>query len=125
MEIFKAHGLTQTPNAVGDVINAPEKQRGGVYGTAPQMASCLSNRQVARWVTPQGEKDERPQFDPADFVRSKGTLYSLSKDGKGTAGPLVADWPHPWSVSWTKQPTSAAGANCRTSTATTAPAASC
>ncbi len=36
---------------------------------------------------PQGEGDSRPQFDPADFVRSKGTLYSLSKEGKGTAGP--------------------------------------
>jgi hypothetical protein len=52
------------------------------------MASCL-NRQVARWVTPQGPADNRPQFDPAAFVRSKGTLYSLSKEGKGTAGPLV------------------------------------
>jgi hypothetical protein len=53
------------------------------------MASCLTNRQVSRWVTPQGPADNRPQFDPAAFVRSKGTLYSLSKEGKGTAGPLV------------------------------------
>jgi hypothetical protein len=34
--------------------NAPGKQRGGVYGTALQMASCLTNRQVARCVTPRG-----------------------------------------------------------------------
>ncbi|GAB2756708.1 hypothetical protein GCM10027090_28650 [Sinomonas soli] len=60
-----------------------------MYGTAVQMASCLTNRQVAQWVTPQGSDDSRPQFDPARFVRSKGTLYSLSKEGKGTAGPLV------------------------------------
>ncbi|MDQ1595085.1 MAG: hypothetical protein QOH40_1641 [Arthrobacter pascens] len=53
------------------------------------MASCLTNRQVAQWVTPQGTTDSRPQFDPGEFVRSKGTLYSLSKEGKGTAGPLV------------------------------------
>ena len=89
VDILKTHGFLQTSNAVGGVVNAPEKQRGGVYGTALQMASCLTNRQVARWVTPQGENDERPQFDPAEFVRSKGTLYSLSKEGKGTAGPLV------------------------------------
>jgi type IV secretory pathway TraG/TraD family ATPase VirD4 len=89
VDILKTHGYLQTANAVGGVINAPEKQRGGVYGTALQMASCLTNRQVARWVTPQGENDARPQFDPAAFVRSKGTLYSLSKEGKGTAGPLV------------------------------------
>ncbi|QOT19810.1 type IV secretory system conjugative DNA transfer family protein [Paenarthrobacter sp. YJN-5] len=89
VDILKAGGFTQTANAVGGVINAPEKQRGGVYGTALQMASCLTNRQVARWVTPNGENDTRPQFDPAGFIRSKGTLYSLSKEGKGTAGPLV------------------------------------
>jgi type IV secretory pathway TraG/TraD family ATPase VirD4 len=89
VDILRAHGYAQTANAVGGVVNAPEKQRGGVYGTALQMASCLTNRQVAQWVTPQGPDDGRPQFDPAGFVRSKGTLYSLSKEGRGTAGPLV------------------------------------
>jgi type IV secretory pathway TraG/TraD family ATPase VirD4 len=89
VDILKAGGFLQTANAISGVINAPEKQRGGVYGTALQMASCLTNRQVAQWVTPQGDTDTRPQFDPAAFVRSKGTLYSLSKEGKGTAGPLV------------------------------------
>ncbi|MCQ9165494.1 type IV secretory system conjugative DNA transfer family protein [Arthrobacter sp. STN4] len=89
VDILKTHGFTQTSNAVAGVVNAPDKQRGGVYGTALQMASCLTNRQVAQWVTPQGAADTRPQFDPAAFVRSKGTLYSLSKEGKGTAGPLV------------------------------------
>jgi hypothetical protein len=29
------------------------------------------------------------QFVPEDFVRGKGTLYSLSREGVGTAGPLV------------------------------------
>lgn len=89
VDILKTHGFTQTSNAVVGVINAPDKQRGGVYGTALQMASCLTNRQVAQWVTPQGAADTRPQFNPAEFVQSKGTLYSLSKEGKGTAGPLV------------------------------------
>ena len=67
------------------------------------MANCLTTRQVARWVTPlpvaggaspasqylANGYDPRPQFDPARFVRDKGTLYSLSKEGRGTAGPLV------------------------------------
>ena len=43
----------------------------------------------ARWVTPQGPNDTRPQFNPHQFVREGGTLYSLSKEGAGTAGPLV------------------------------------
>lgn len=33
--------------------------------------------------------DLRPQFQPETFVRGGGTLYSLSKESRGTAGPLV------------------------------------
>lgn len=87
--ILRKHGFDLLSAQVFGVITAPEKQRGGVYGTAQQMASCLTNRAVARWVTPHGPADLRPQFHPADFVRSGGTLYSLSKEGRGSAGPLV------------------------------------
>lgn len=87
--ILRRHGYDLTADQVRGVIMAPEKQRGGIYGTAQQMASCLTNRQVAAWVNPQGAADSRPQFDPAAFVRDGGTLYSLSKEGRGTAGPLV------------------------------------
>ena len=87
--ILRRGGYDLTADQVRGVITAPEKQRGGIYGTAQQMASCLTNRQVAAWVNPQGEPDLRPQFDPASFVRDGGTLYSLSKEGRGTAGPLV------------------------------------
>ena len=53
------------------------------------MAACLTNRKIAAWVTPAGNPG-RPQFVPETFVaESTGTLYSLSKEGKGTAGPLV------------------------------------
>lgn len=89
IDILRRHGYDLTADQVRGVITAPEKQRGGIYGTAQQMASCLTNRQVAAWVNPQGNPDLRPQFDPAAFVRDGGTLYSLSKEGRGTAGPLV------------------------------------
>lgn len=94
IEILARHDYPLIERQVAGVIGAPEKQRGGVYGTAQQMAACLTNSQVARWVTAaNGGWDSRPQFDPADFVRGKnsrrGTLYSLSKEGRGTAGPLV------------------------------------
>jgi type IV secretory pathway TraG/TraD family ATPase VirD4 len=39
------------------------------------------------WVTPRPGLD---LFDPAAFVRSHQTLYLLSKDGAGSAAPLVA-----------------------------------
>lgn len=87
VDILRAHDYPLTAAAVAGVINAPEKQRGGVYGTAQQIASFLTNRQVATWVTP--THPGRRQFVPADFVRSSGTLYSLSKEGRGSAGPLV------------------------------------
>ena len=89
IDILRRHGYDLTADQVRGVITAPEKQRGGIYGTAQQMASCLTNRQVAAWVNPQEPSDLRPQFDPAAFVRDGGTLYSLSKEGRGTAGPLV------------------------------------
>lgn len=92
--ILRDHGHRMIERQVAAVVGSPEKQRGGVFGTAQQMAACLTNSRVARWVTPDnGAYDTRAQFDPADFVRSDagnhGTLYSLSKEGRGTAGPLV------------------------------------
>lgn len=89
VDVLREHGFSLTADQVAGVVAAPEKQRGGIYGTAMQMASCLTNRQVAAWVTPT-VGDVRPQFRPEDFVRADGgTLYSLSKEGRGTAGPLV------------------------------------
>lgn len=88
-DILRGHGFTLTSDQVAGVVAAPDKQRGGIFGTAQQMASCLTNRAVSRWVTPQGAIDTRTQLSPAEFVRDGGTLYSLSKEGRGTAGPLV------------------------------------
>jgi len=88
IDILRAHGFPLTADQVAGVVMAPEKQRGGIFGTAQQMAACLTNRQIAAWITPQ-DADVRPQLDPAAFVRQGGTLYSLSREGRGTAGPLV------------------------------------
>lgn len=87
--ILRQCGYELTADQVAGVVFAPEKQRGGVYGTAQQMASCLTNRQVAEWVTSTSVADQRRQFSAEAFVREGGTLYSLSKEGRGTAGPLV------------------------------------
>jgi type IV secretory pathway TraG/TraD family ATPase VirD4 len=91
VEILNSHDYPLIADQVAGVITAPEKQRGGVYGTAQQMASCLTNRQVLRWITDAGNTSagHRRHFDVDDFVRSTDTLYSLSKEGRGTAGPLV------------------------------------
>lgn len=90
VDILRTHGFTLTADQVAGVVTAPERQRGGIYGTAQQMAACLTNRAIAHWITPPSDTSIwRPHFNPAEFVRSTGTLYSLSKEGRGTAGPLV------------------------------------
>ena len=35
------------------------------------------------------DTDSRPQFVPEEFVRGNVTLYIVSRDGVGTAGPLI------------------------------------
>ncbi len=87
--VLTAHGVPLKADQVAAVAAAPEKQREGVYGTARQMASCLTYRSVARWVTPRARHDPRPRFRPEAFVRGTGTLYSLSREGAGNAGALV------------------------------------
>lgn len=95
VQILQREDFPLTADQVTGVIDSPEKQRGGVYGTAQQMASCLTNRATLQWVTNTGRTtgqtvgERRREFDPHTFVREGGTLYSLSKEGRGTAGPLV------------------------------------
>ncbi|QDG87104.1 type IV secretory system conjugative DNA transfer family protein [Pseudarthrobacter sp. NIBRBAC000502770] len=92
-ELLRTAGYDLLSDMVIGHIREPEKQRAGVYGTARQMVSCLTDREVSQWVTPLRDTtvdtDPRPQFVPEDFVRGNGTLYSLSREGVGTAGPLV------------------------------------
>lgn len=84
--ILQNSGDAKSAEAIRQIIVAPEKQKGGIYGTAQNIMSFLINDQAMRWV----ERGEgRDEFRPAEFVRSRGTLYSLSKEGVGSAGPLV------------------------------------
>lgn len=90
---LKQHGYELLSQRLRGYATLTEKQRDGVYGTARQMAACLTSSGISKWVSPIGGSvigDRRPQFDPDAFVRAgTGTLYSLSKEGQGSAGPLV------------------------------------
>ena len=68
-------------------LHAPEKQRGGVLGSAERLLAFLTHRDALEWVTPH---PGRPELDVDAFVRSTGTIYSLSREGAGSAGALVA-----------------------------------
>lgn len=83
-------GHTPVANAVRAVTTAPDRQRAGVFGTALQMVTCLTNPTTTAWVTPPTDSEVRGRrFDPAAFVTSTDTLYSLSREGRGSAGALV------------------------------------
>ncbi len=84
--ILRESSYPLVADAVLGVMGLEAKQRGGIYGTAVQMASSLKSSRIAAWVTPGlGREEFRPDF----AVRSTDTLYSLSKEGAGSAGPLV------------------------------------
>jgi type IV secretory pathway TraG/TraD family ATPase VirD4 len=82
-------GYPLAAEAVLGVIQSTDKLRGSIYSTAQEMAACLKNTHVDAWINPRPGHDPRPQFHPETFVAGGGTLYSLSKEGAGTAGPLV------------------------------------
>jgi type IV secretory pathway TraG/TraD family ATPase VirD4 len=89
VDILRATRHELPAQAVQGVINSPDKQRAGVYGTAEKIVIFLVNPAITQWVTPGDGRDARPEFRPQDFVAGNGTLYLLSREGHGTAGPLV------------------------------------
>jgi type IV secretory pathway TraG/TraD family ATPase VirD4 len=82
-------GYPQLARRLDGIINLADDQRSGVYGTASKMASCLTNSRVAAWITRPPRGAHRAHFDPAAFVAGGDVLYSLSREGAGSAGALV------------------------------------
>jgi len=87
--LLRAAGHTPVADAVAAAVYSPDRQRAGVYGTALQMVGCLTNPIATRWVTPPTGPARARAFDPAAFITSRDTLYSLSREGRGSAGALV------------------------------------
>lgn len=81
----------------GTAAGAPDTTQ-GIYQTARTAARCLRDPVIMAWVTPPGRHRtggrvaafDPAAFDPAAFASSSDTLYLLSKDGAGSAAPLVA-----------------------------------
>ncbi|MFF0637832.1 type IV secretory system conjugative DNA transfer family protein [Nocardia sp. NPDC004151] len=90
VEILHDAGFPLVSSALSDQYSSPVEQRGGVFSTAKKMAMCLQFEDIRPWVTPpvEGEKPRRA-FDVEAFVRSRDTLYPLSMEDEGSAGPLV------------------------------------
>lgn len=84
------HGFELHGDSLEALTNLPDKQRDGVYGTARARMGFLRQRKMTAWVTPPDGYTPRRQFHPTDFASSTSTLYLLSREGEGGAGPLVA-----------------------------------
>lgn len=91
-DILNDHDYGTRASMVQSVLAAEGPQRDGIFATAEQGIACVTIRKVARWVTPLGGNfttDRRPQLDPREFVKGRNTLYSMSKEGPGSASALV------------------------------------
>ena len=84
--ILDRHGFPPSAESVREVVGAPDKQRGGIYGTAKGYVSFLTNSSATEWIT---EQAGRPPFDPHGFAASTDTLYLLSREGRGTLAALT------------------------------------
>lgn len=89
VEILRRHGHAVIAGNVLSKINAAADERSGIFGTARSACGFLRSPEFIPWITRQGEHDDRPEFDPAKFVRTNETLYLLSKEGAGSARAIT------------------------------------
>lgn len=108
VQLLESKGLKSTAAGLKGLLEAPEEQQGGVYETALTALGCLESEAVARYVTPPETWVEPPAdpsaivtFDPWRFIvgytadasgtaMPRDTLYALTREGAGTAAPVVA-----------------------------------
>lgn len=89
VRILRDRDYQLTADQVEGVLRTADKERSSIYSTSRRMVAWLTNRKIAEWICPRGIVDDRPQFDPATFVTSTDTIYLLSREGQGNAGPIV------------------------------------
>ena len=104
--VLTSHGFTDAAAGLQGLLEAPEDQKGGVYETALTALSCLESEAVARYVTPPHTWSAPPEhkvyeFNPWQFLVGHttdndgrpiphDTLYALTREGAGSAAPVVS-----------------------------------
>jgi len=94
--LLREHGYDLLARTLRGTQDSPPETRGSVYFTARAATACLRDGQITAWVTPpptptpEGTGPAPVEFQPESFPTSRQTLYLLSKDEGGSAGPLVA-----------------------------------
>lgn len=87
VDLLHRHGFRQMAESITDKMNSAEKTRTSFYVTATTAMSCLADPRITSWVT---YKSGVRQFNPHVFVHTTDRLHLLSKEGGGSAAPLVA-----------------------------------
>lgn len=87
VQALKAAGKEALAQQLASTVAGAADTRDGIYETARQCVACLLDPETLAWVTPDPRGRE---FRPDAFVRSRDTLYLLSKDGGGSAAGVIA-----------------------------------
>jgi type IV secretory pathway TraG/TraD family ATPase VirD4 len=87
---LKDGGHLDLSSAADSTMHLPDRQRAGVFGTAAKIVAWMADPRLRAWIV--DPKDSRAQLDVAGLLAdgSSATLYSLSKEGVGSAGALTA-----------------------------------
>nr|WP_231135089.1 type IV secretory system conjugative DNA transfer family protein [Motilibacter deserti] len=88
--LLRRHGHPLLAKEFEGTRTMAHETRASVYFTARTATKCLRNPQITSWVTPPLPGEDVEEIDTAAFPLSRQTLYLLSKDGGGSAAPLVA-----------------------------------
>jgi type IV secretory pathway TraG/TraD family ATPase VirD4 len=87
VDILRTGGYPLIAESLDAIIEYPDRQKQGVYGSAQNLSRVLTSPKVTAWVTDTGEG--LPCFDAKRFVSSTDTLCLMSREGVGTAGAFV------------------------------------
>ena len=87
VQLLRAHGHPAAAASLEGRQSGAVETREGIYETARTAAQALRDPAIMAWVTPQ---PGLPELDPRVIPTSSDTVYAMSKDGGGSAAPLVA-----------------------------------
>ena len=81
-------GHGELADAAEATVHLPDRQLAGVVGTAAKVVAWMADPRLRAWVV--RPKDGRPRLDVPTLLQARhGALYSLSKEGEGSAGALT------------------------------------
>lgn len=82
-----APGCEQMAQGLSARVGLPDRQRAGVWGTAAKTVSWMADPEIRAWVEP---GPGRTEFVAGQLTDASDSLISLSREGEGSAAPLVA-----------------------------------